>query len=346
MEKINNPLISVIVPVYNSEKFISNCLESIKRQTYLNWECIVVDDGSTDNSGIICDQYTEIDKRFTVIHKINSGVSNARNTGINKAKGRFITFVDSDDYIESEYLEDFINHNPQDASIIISGLATKTPTSKYISFQYADESTDKTPASELIEKYDIFRDGGPVNKLFDLELIKKKNIYFQTKLSYHEDHIFIYTYLLHAEHIILSKYCGYNYMFYGIDSANSLSRQGKKKTNSLILASDIFLNLLPKLFDKYNINNTLYKDKVLTRTGFSQRILAIFNLYVYTNTPPKSCEIILDKERDFFKYIYKHYYPLTFKRKIFINILTYPIYITHHVLLMFRIFFRIKFAIK
>ncbi len=98
-------LISVIVPVYNVEKYVDKCIESIINQTYKNLEIILVDDGSTDNSGKICDEYAKADSRVVVMHKNNGGLSDARNTGINEAKGRYITFVDSDDYIDVNMIE-------------------------------------------------------------------------------------------------------------------------------------------------------------------------------------------------------------------------------------------------
>lgn len=97
--------ISVIVPVYNVELYLIKCLDSIINQTYENLEIILVNDGSTDNSGKICDQYKGIDKRILVIHKENGGLSSARNTGINVATGEFIGFIDSDDWIEPDYYE-------------------------------------------------------------------------------------------------------------------------------------------------------------------------------------------------------------------------------------------------
>ncbi len=104
-------MISVIIPVYNVEAQLNRCLESVKNQTYKDLEVILIDDGSTDNSGNICDQYSKIDKRFKTIHKKNEGVPSARNDGLKVASGQYIAFVDSDDYIELDmfsYLYDLI----------------------------------------------------------------------------------------------------------------------------------------------------------------------------------------------------------------------------------------------
>lgn len=98
------PKISVIVPIYNVERYLSECINSILRQTFSDFECILVNDGSTDICGEICNNYQKIDNRIQIIHQSNKGVSAARNIGINIAKGEYITFIDSDDIIHHSYL--------------------------------------------------------------------------------------------------------------------------------------------------------------------------------------------------------------------------------------------------
>lgn len=100
-----NPLISVIVPCYKVERYLPKCIDSILRQTYKNLEVILVDDGSPDRSGEICDTYATKDSRIVVIHKANGGLSDARNVGIDQAKGEWITFIDSDDFVSDSYVE-------------------------------------------------------------------------------------------------------------------------------------------------------------------------------------------------------------------------------------------------
>lgn len=100
-----NDLISLIVPIYNVEKYLDKCIDTIINQTYSNIEIILVDDGSTDASGEICDKWKKKDNRITVIHKLNGGLSSARNAGIDIATGKYIGFIDSDDYIDLEMIE-------------------------------------------------------------------------------------------------------------------------------------------------------------------------------------------------------------------------------------------------
>ena len=96
--------ISIVVPVYNKEKYISRILGDISNQSFEDFECIIVDDGSTDSSGEICDEFAAKDKRFCVQHVPNGGVSRARNIGLTRASGQYVTFIDADDHIEPDYL--------------------------------------------------------------------------------------------------------------------------------------------------------------------------------------------------------------------------------------------------
>ena len=102
----NQPLLSVIIPVYKVEKYLRQCVDSVINQTYKNLEIILVDDGSPDNCGKICDEYAEKDKRVKVIHQLNKGLSGARNTGTEQASGEYIAFVDSDDWLDVHMYED------------------------------------------------------------------------------------------------------------------------------------------------------------------------------------------------------------------------------------------------
>ena len=113
--------ISIIVPIYNIEKYISKCIDSVLAQTYKDWELILVDDGSTDNSGKICDEYALKDSRIKVIHKKNEGVTATRNRGVKEAKGEFLFFIDGDDYITENTLELFINKQKENDADLVRG---------------------------------------------------------------------------------------------------------------------------------------------------------------------------------------------------------------------------------
>ena len=115
-------LVSVIVPVYNVAPYLEQCLDSIVNQTYQNLEIILVDDGSTDESGAICDRYAEQDGRIQVVHKENGGLSSARNVGLDKMTGEWVLFVDSDDWIELNTLELLFEQKNEHAEIVEFGI--------------------------------------------------------------------------------------------------------------------------------------------------------------------------------------------------------------------------------
>lgn len=130
---MKNDLISIIIPVYKVEKYLEKCIESVLKQTYTNLQIILVDDGSPDNCGKICDEYAKKDPRIEVIHKVNGGLSDARNVGIAKAKGKYIGFVDSDDYIKEDMYEILINLIKEyDADVSICNLYDVIDGKEYI----------------------------------------------------------------------------------------------------------------------------------------------------------------------------------------------------------------------
>lgn len=119
----NNPLISIVIPVYNVERFIRRCIESVIAQTYEYWELILVDDGSLDCSGIICDEYEKMDKRIQVIHQKNGGQSVARNIGIDHCTGKYIYFLDSDDFIKADTFQFMVSIAEENqADIVMTGI--------------------------------------------------------------------------------------------------------------------------------------------------------------------------------------------------------------------------------
>lgn len=182
-----NPLISIIVPVYNVEKYLSKCLDSIVNQTYKNLEIILVDDGSTDNSGDICDEYANKDNRIKVIHKENGGLSDARNKGMNIAKGEYVGFVDSDDYIAKdmyEYLYAFAVKNDLDVAMCASCDVYEDK----IIYPKNFESIILDKKEKIIENIFINPFGGAAvsvcSKLFKYDVIK--NIRFDLGKTYED----------------------------------------------------------------------------------------------------------------------------------------------------------------
>lgn len=144
---MKNPKVTVIVPVYNVENYLYDCITSILGQTYQNLEIILINDGSTDNSPEIINSFAKTDKRIKIIHQKNSGLSNARNTGLNNATGKYITFVDSDDYIDQRMIEHMTNAiNDTQASIVCCSFKEVYPSGKTIGFSHGYQAkTFNTP---------------------------------------------------------------------------------------------------------------------------------------------------------------------------------------------------------
>ena len=190
--------ISVIIPVFNTEKYLKKCLNSIMSQTYSDLEIIIVDDGSTDHSGQIADNYAKKDKRIKVIHQKNAGQSAARNAGLSKATGDFISFIDSDDSISLNFYKKHLAAFGENTSVTVCGahykiLKLKTTEEVYIDPLRARKSHESKKAYIL---YLLAMDGRmywSVNKLFRADIAKK--CHFDTSLNFAEDTKFVLDYL-------------------------------------------------------------------------------------------------------------------------------------------------------
>ena len=184
-------MISIIVPIYNVEKYLKKCLDSIINQTYKNLEIILVDDGSTDCSGKIADEYGKKDKRIKVIHKKNGGVSSARNVGIDNASGKYIAFVDSDDWIDLRMYE--ILHNiikKDNYNIAICNIAIENEEGKEINkFNSSKTVLDNKTFLKSIY-YDRSIQGYSCNKLYERKLLDSGNVRFDEKAIVLEDDLF------------------------------------------------------------------------------------------------------------------------------------------------------------
>ena len=202
------PKISVIVPVYNTEEYLSRCIDSILSQTFTDFELILINDGSTDNSGRICDEYVLLDKRVTVIHKENGGVSSARNKGLNISKGEFITFIDSDDWIELYYLDQFLQENVDFQICGYNQLISYPSLCK-------PDATRNVYLNDIANVFDVefykLYCRGILSKCFKKEIIDKYHLAFNQNLRIGEDTLFILQYLSHCKSIRFISNYGYNY---------------------------------------------------------------------------------------------------------------------------------------
>lgn len=192
-------MVSVIVPVYNVENVLHYCIDSILNQSYTDFELLLIDDGSTDRSGDICEKYAVKDTRIRVVHKENGGVSSARNFGIDNANGEYICFVDSDDYLEPDYLEILlaVKQEYPDSHNIWCGFNVVSDYEKTVTQINVDSSDDISvyTINRFMVLYQKWLIQQPWNKLYSTGLIKENNICFQEDLSLGEDILFNLDYL-------------------------------------------------------------------------------------------------------------------------------------------------------
>ncbi len=229
------PKISVIVPVYNCEKFLHECVNSILTQTFSDIEIILINDGSTDRSPAICDEYAKLDKRVIVIHKENRGVSSARNAGIRQSAGKYIGFVDADDYCYPECFKIFIeNIEKYNADLIIAQYCTERKT---YSLKKADGKI------EILKKADSFSrlfefNNSLWNKFFCRNIIIKNNICFDETLHHTEDLSFVCNYLQYIDKAVYV----HEYVYYYRININSITSSPNLKKNLSILKLVEFLD--------------------------------------------------------------------------------------------------------
>lgn len=204
-------LISIIIPIYNTEQYLSECIESILCQTYENLEIILIDDGSTDSSGKIADEYACKDSRIKVIHKKNEGVSEARNCGINCSSGEWIAFVDSDDTVPEYYFEYLVTLAIDNDAEIAMGISNSMDEYGNIAYSKSIECSVKVfnrqdAISHLIEA-DLF--GCGINKLYRKHLFDE--VRFNQQYRINEDYLVNYACFSKAERILYSNCRMYNY---------------------------------------------------------------------------------------------------------------------------------------
>lgn len=270
---MKTPEISIIVPVYQVEKYLPRCLNSILMQTFADFELILVDDGSTDNSGVICDIYAEKDKRIRVFHQQNTGVSSARNVGIDVAQGKYIGFVDADDWVDTEMLKelhDVINNNKCEM-IIFDPYVYKGDINSVII-----DSLPSYSSSQCIYKNNIIPEqlrylAGTVWRcLYSADLINANKIRFNCSLPLSEDRIFNITAMGCSENIYYLRKPLYHYWIY---KNSSVSKYRENLFDIVLYTQKIMSEVLLKYWDK---NYILYYEEVNLCNG---ALLCVYNAF-------------------------------------------------------------------
>lgn len=227
--------ISVIVPVYNAEKYLHRCVDSILSQTFTDFELLLINDGSKDGSGAICDEYALKDSRVRVFHKKNGGVSSARNLGLVKAKGEWITFCDSDDFVYSCWLENYnIRGYGANYDIVCQALEIDRPESSTDGI-----TTDSIEfcgcVNEFIDKlYKMDYLGYTTNKIFRSSIINNNSLMFNVDLTYKEDELFVLQYLQRCKYCLFVNKIGYFYFMPQWDNKYKLDFEYERLLHKLL----------------------------------------------------------------------------------------------------------------
>lgn len=292
-------LISIIVPVYNAEQFISRCIESILDQSHTNFELIIVDDGSTDGSWGLINDYARKDDRVNIFHQENSGAGAARNTGLKKAKGEWIVFVDADDYIDKNFLSSLLPVR-NDVDLVLCGYKS---IKRNGGFSISKLFNKEAPYSnhfiytlkEIYHYTNMYIWCGPVCKLFSRNIISNNHIVFPTDTNFGEDSIFVAKYLLYVNTIQFVESYFYNVV------SNPYSLTANVNLDKLLPSYERIHKLTLDFCKKQGIINlssqeSYYMDRLLycanmmrkncNHKKYKQDILSCYQ-YIY-NSPYKS----------------------------------------------------------
>lgn len=280
--------ISIIVPVYNVEKYLNRCIDSILNQTFKEYELILVDDGSTDNSGKICDLYEKKDKRIKVIHKENGGLSSARNCGIEKSIGKYIGFVDSDDFIHPQmysYLYDYLDKYKADISICAF---RKVKENECIKKQIKNKELNIVILNNIEAQYELYKNHGDQfvvawNKLYKRELFRDLR-YEEGKI--HEDEYIIHQILYKSKTIIYIKEEFYNYY---IRENSIMNSKFSLKSFDGVCA----LKERCEFYSKYGLMDLKYKAE------YNYVIRFFKDYYLYKNNVSNNSKTLYKLRKDF-----------------------------------------------
>lgn len=280
-------MITVIIPIYKAEKYLPRCLDSLLAQSYTDFECILVDDGSPDNSGALCEEYASQHSCFKVIHKPNGGASSARNAGIDIALGEWVTFVDADDYLDSDYLESLSNVQTRTQTDFVLGGHKKYYANGDLKAErvYDEKFFNQAQFPDLLKQGLLVYQKAPWCKLFKREILNQNGIRFVPGAITGEDEIFMYSYFLCCKSLAFSSCKGYNY----IEVEGSLTQKGIFPYKNEIISLSHFTKVAHEVYRRYpsyawimgqwtfyvsKVINAIYKESI-SRAQRKERLLQI-----------------------------------------------------------------------
>lgn len=250
MKEFKKNMVSIIVPIYNTERYLNRCIKSLIHQTYNNLEIILIDDGSTDHSLSLCEKYANIDNRIIILNKKNSGVSDSRNKGLELSSGEFVMFVDSDDWMVKDGVENLLKGYLESKTDMIVGnfknFSFKISKNLYSKNDMRISKTNNK--KELLKLLKYTHLATPWGKLFKNSVISKNELSFETDIKYSEDSIFICNYLSNCDSLFCISNIVYNYNCINDESAS------RKHYLELPIWLNKYLLTLHTLLVKWEIN--------------------------------------------------------------------------------------------
>lgn len=283
---VNDSLVSIIVPIYNAEKYIDNCVTSVVNQTYSKWELLLIDDGSSDNSGVICDNYSRPNSRIRVVHQKNLGVSAARNRGIECAKGEYITFLDADDTLPRESLEILVHSLVNNNADVAMGVTCGEKWENHSGVEVW-KGEDGLRYSLMDDPYTCAAWG----KLYRRELIGETR--FDEEIKINEDSLFVFQIMCQKPVCVCIDKEIYQY----IQVSGSASKSAfSEKYFDILKVSDLKYKKIEEQFPQMHdlANNMLLKARMNVL-----RILAVRTRDEYRDVEKKLLEYILDNKEDY-----------------------------------------------
>lgn len=270
------PLISIIVPVYNVENMLKRCVESIKAQTFSDFELILIDDGSIDQSGEICDAYEKTDNRIIAVHQQNQGSSAARNKGLSMARGTYLVFIDSDDWVEPNHLQNMLDCLLNShAEMVISAFYLESR-KKY--WKLEENKPSKLDAQTIINEYFTNKlHAGLSNKMVSRELFVKHNITFP-EYNFYEDMVVSTQLTIVASSIAYCKHPSYRYVYNDFSMTNDIDEQTRFTMFQEFINNMRLIQDLPYIKSHAELKNSMnflinYNKKGLAIYTSNQQIL-------------------------------------------------------------------------
>lgn len=282
---VNDSLVSIIVPIYNAEKYLDSCIQSVLRQTYTNWELILIDDGSTDKSGRIAEEYGFADERITVFHQKNLGVSLARNQGIDEATGNYVVFLDADDELIEDCLAKTVNIAEETNADVVAGRSCENQELFQDRIIWTGAEALENSLKDHLFTYSACA------KLIRREFIGKTR--FTPDIRINEDSYFVFQLLCKQNVFVLTNDVIY---FYRANSESSSRTVFSEKYFDILKVSDLKYKKIEEQFPQMHdlANNMLLKARMNLL-----RILAVRTRDEYRDVEKKLLEYILDNKEDY-----------------------------------------------